>query len=69
MFFFFSIYLFFTNRTRHSLNAFFFRKGDNATLKIYIDANYVGFVVDKKSTFGYYMFLEKSSDLEKQKIG
>jgi len=38
----------------------FFKKDDILTLNIYTDANYVGSITNKKSTFRYCMFLGES---------
>jgi len=34
-----------------------FKKGENLSMKIYTDADYVGSIVDKRSTTSYCMFL------------
>jgi len=35
----------------------FFKKGDTLTLKIYTNADYEGFVIDRKSTSRHHVFL------------
>nr|KYP45843.1 hypothetical protein KK1_032597 [Cajanus cajan] len=37
-----------------------FKREDTLTMKIYTDADYVGSIIDRKSTSGYCMFLGDS---------